>query len=210
MKIFRAVMLIAGLLACSTGRGWSAGAADKSAAPDWVARGAYVEAATLHAVGSGMTRVDALACALGELAKLKTVQVSVDRVKTAYPLPSQSSESMSAVSFGNVAVSSLGKDYLAADGSEQVVSQNVRVEMKNSGGSFLIKLYLSSSSASSSPKSSDESSLQVVSANAGFGDLVKELERAGVRMKTYEDGETAFVGLDYVPEKPAQEPSAGH
>jgi hypothetical protein len=193
MDMMRRIAAGACLLACCASAGWGADSGAPKAAPDWVARGSHKEGDALYAVGQGMSRVDALASALGELAKESRIQIANDQ--TPYPAPSQTVLSTSSVRFGGVAVSSLGKAF--TDHDRQQVSESVTVETKTASGSFMIKTYLSATNTAKNPLSDEESSLQVFGANMRFSDLLAELARAGVRMKVYEDSDGTFVGLSY-------------
>jgi hypothetical protein len=193
MKSLNAIVLVLSLLACRPLAGWSA------EAPDWVV---HSQDAPTHAVGIGMTKVDALAHALANLATARNAALSAsapdsksgDGTKQAFVKDQ----------FGLVSVTSLFKDVESDGNKKQEVSRSVQVKMKSAGKSFSIKTFAISTETLPVTKANgtDEGSIiSIDSENMGFHDLVDELKRVGMSMEVYEDGQDFYVGLTSAPEK---------
>jgi hypothetical protein len=178
--------------------GWCADAAVKNAPPEWVNQGSGSKNGIFFGVGIGMTRVDALALALGELAAIQNSLVQNPKSTGSTLKSSITSEAK----FGKVAANKSFSSTQNGDGNEQVVSQAVTVELKNAGRSFSITVHQRSSTAGSPAKDDEDGSIAIKSVNLGFKDLIDELERAGVRMQVYADDEYTYVRVDYSLKKP--------
>lgn len=179
-------------------------AGEPQGAPDWIQKGSGFFTRKLIGVGGGMSRVDALAMALGELGALrKTLEMAVAKqamvAKTSGAMRAdESSEeqkvsdrltSASQTAFGPIFVSKLIQDRMVSvsagagkPSGEQEVSSDVRVTMKSGAKRLAISVKMKSVTGSGMSKSTETVDLEVHGKDLSVSDLIKELTSQGIEM----------------------------
>lgn len=221
MKRIAAFLLLSLLaLPALAGPSKNAAATASPGEPDWVKVGSDVMKDRLVSVGVGGSRVEAVAAALGELAK---VQRSYDLVKAKEAASSQkigdeerrvdpnTMKESAEAKFGSVSVSKQLEATHTEDLMEtttggvekhtaesDLVHATTKVVMKSGQKSFVVKVDLLSQRFPSSPeRDRDQSKVEYQDAGLTIADVVAELKGQGIELRSWTDpsDDTHFVGL---------------
>ncbi len=167
-------------------------AQDKPDLPDWIMHPPDSPTG-IRGFGSGDTKLDAIAVALGELsAKIDTVESS-----TIMYNDSLITKASSSTRFGKVRVWWITKDFtVESDGSDSDFSQRIcKVNLGDSLNYYQIKSFEEMSSINGEDRS--ETYIEATGKNLRFKNLLDELKTAGVEIKTFETEDIYWVLMVY-------------
>ena len=158
-------------------------------APDWVLQGTYTEKGALFAVGIGMSRVDALAAALGELAGER--KPAADRKAK----PAAEDTQIVEAAFGAAQVSVRSGNQMKD--AVQIVTKDVSVALRSGKKRLLIVLKMKSETEGDMSKSIIFTDVEVHARDLPVSALIDELKKQGIEVRRWVDpsDDTEFVGL---------------
>ena len=166
---------------------FAAGVPAAAAAPDWVMNGSLADESSLFAVGLGPSRVEAVADALGQLARLKS------------PRPKKPSAKQEVKArFGPISVSRNTETELAGQDRQAGESRRQSAAVAWEAGKDSLHLAVEARTVERpGSRGMRTAEYEFKAQGLSFAGLLKELERQGIQVLTYDDSGdfTRYVGL---------------